>query len=793
MLARRILYLVLSACIAASGCDDKHDSICGNGKIEGNEQCDVNLGGATCRSLGHDRGLLACTNDCTYDESSCIDCGNGVAEEGEACDGSDLGGYVCEDLGYAGGYLTCTKDCTFNESGCLDCGGTDPCEGVNCSGHGACHLRGCVPWCECDAGYLPGYNLTCREEGSCKELGEECRFPLDCCFGSCLKTGSDTLGYCGMIGCVDDEHCRSLTPGGATTCCMKYYDVKACQAVAEGAACGDRSSACGSPCSGQFQSACAPGLACVAAGFDDPFAVCARPCSSDSDCIECTDPVHPDGEFSCRMTENGQRYCLIKPIECERNQDCPDGLVCGVRDNQDMTGLVGNCIRSGAQNTGEPCTFLGPVFSELPYAERCASEYCWFGYCSELCLTDADCPDDMYCTLLTGWGSSRAELLPFCLHMQGSGTPCSSNADCPAGETCAMGEMTLEDGFSKVCKTANCDPAGPDCLALGEPCNQGGDTPCWDGFCLTTFAGNEHCAAFCDSSPDCPRNMYCENLYFPAGNTTGFCNLLDGSGDDCSSDSDCTEIGEVCAYIYGYAAPEAMCAAPRGEGHIGDPCTNGCANGICISGIIDDFCSAPCLTDSDCPEHFMCHTIPDTTLGPNPACVPAPGSQSPCTGGQDCTLPGEMCDLFFPWEQPMEGRCVEGLQGGANPGELCNTFGDCFNKWCLSGPGYCTAFCFTNPDCAIYGMDCKYTTLGWFGAVPSCAIPDADSPLCVICDTDADCGVADARCIASQANPGEKYCGKPCAVAGDCPGGYSCVDVGGVNNCKPLTDTCIPD
>ena len=140
----------------------------------------------------------------------------------------------------------------------------------------------------------------------------------------------------------------------------------------------------------------------------------------------------------------------------------------------------------------------------------------------------------------------------------------------------------------------------------------------------------------------------------------------------------------------------------------------------------------------------------------------------------------------------MEGRCAEGIPGGAGAGEACLQNADCFNWLCLAGPGHCTSICFTNPDCAAYGMECKFFLLGPFGPVPGCHIPDADSPLCTLCATDADCPGADARCIASVANPGEKYCGKPCAGAADCPGGHSCVDAGGVNNCKPDTDTCVP-
>jgi hypothetical protein len=46
--------------------------MCGNGVIEGTEQCDgADMNGATCDSLGMGMGTLACSS-CTYDTSMCM-------------------------------------------------------------------------------------------------------------------------------------------------------------------------------------------------------------------------------------------------------------------------------------------------------------------------------------------------------------------------------------------------------------------------------------------------------------------------------------------------------------------------------------------------------------------------------------------------------------------------------------------------------------------------------------------------------------------------------------------------
>jgi formylglycine-generating enzyme len=45
-------------------------------------------------------------------------CGNGVLESGEECDGEALGGKTCESLCYSGGSLRCTRRCTLSIASC---------------------------------------------------------------------------------------------------------------------------------------------------------------------------------------------------------------------------------------------------------------------------------------------------------------------------------------------------------------------------------------------------------------------------------------------------------------------------------------------------------------------------------------------------------------------------------------------------------------------------------------------------------------------------------------------------
>ncbi len=143
------LGLLLGPALAACS-DDDVTQVCGNGLVEGTEQCDgAELGGSTCTSIpgGFVGGDLACDSGCTFDTSGCHStqptCPNGTIDPAEDCDGANLGGMTCLDVGnYTGGTLACAGDCTWDESGCeapAGCGNgvidsTEDCDGANLGG-----------------------------------------------------------------------------------------------------------------------------------------------------------------------------------------------------------------------------------------------------------------------------------------------------------------------------------------------------------------------------------------------------------------------------------------------------------------------------------------------------------------------------------------------------------------------------------------------------------------------------------------------------------------------------------
>jgi|GEM_PF-6088751 hypothetical protein len=122
---------------------------CGNGFLEPGEMCDIAIkaGPGKCVEECHsdDQCVLslsmgtACGLTCTQqaitscksadgccptgcdssNDTDCMpQCGDGLAESGESCDGNDLSGKDCNTLGFDGGQLTCDDACTFDTAGC---------------------------------------------------------------------------------------------------------------------------------------------------------------------------------------------------------------------------------------------------------------------------------------------------------------------------------------------------------------------------------------------------------------------------------------------------------------------------------------------------------------------------------------------------------------------------------------------------------------------------------------------------------------------------------------------------
>jgi cysteine-rich repeat protein len=196
------------------GCLPETVAVCGDGIAEQDESCDAtDLDDATCTTLGHDGGTLFCGPDCTYDETACTDCGNGIIEGSEECDGTNLGTITCGELpGQDGGMLGCTDNCTFDVSGCYVCGDTI-CALENSENLDNCP-QDCGRWIDIVTGDLhtcalrSDHTVWCWGENSSGQLGDgttdPAEIPLQVTDLSTTALGV-TTGY--------DHTCAWLTTG----------------------------------------------------------------------------------------------------------------------------------------------------------------------------------------------------------------------------------------------------------------------------------------------------------------------------------------------------------------------------------------------------------------------------------------------------------------------------------------------------------------------------------------------------------------------------------------------------
>jgi hypothetical protein len=116
-------------------------SECGNGVVEGDELCDgTDFGGETCASQGFDEGDLLCNANCkVFSTEQCFVCGNMAVEGVEACDGSVPMGVTCESEGFTEGTIACGADCQYDTAGCSLCGngvaeGAEECDDTDLGG-----------------------------------------------------------------------------------------------------------------------------------------------------------------------------------------------------------------------------------------------------------------------------------------------------------------------------------------------------------------------------------------------------------------------------------------------------------------------------------------------------------------------------------------------------------------------------------------------------------------------------------------------------------------------------------
>ena len=296
---------------------------CGDNIINIGETCEgQNFGSLVTLCTSYDNfrsGTLKCTS-CRIDTSQCIPkdtCGNGLIDQGESCDGTNLGILTTSCSAYTpyfkSGTLSCGSNCRLDTSGC---GEAEKCGNGVIDSSELCDDKGpifanltdtsCKSW---SSSFVDGNltcrscrvrttacktstpGLTCRDRGDC-EVGVACTDNSDCKSSFCnknkctlpscsdlIKNQAETDVDCGgpCTKCDNDKRCDSGSDCRSNFCTLGY-----CKTIE---ACSDKKLSssesdvdCGGPCT-----RCLEG----------------KSCKSKTDCQESLDCV----EFLCKKTQ----------------------------------------------------------------------------------------------------------------------------------------------------------------------------------------------------------------------------------------------------------------------------------------------------------------------------------------------------------------------------------------------------------------------------------------------------------------------------------------------------------
>lgn len=500
-----------------------------------------------------------------------------------------------------------------------------------------------------DSGDDSGFN----PDGGCINSGFGCSITSGstaCCNGAvCETNGGGTSGTCGAAQCKDPgQSCQ--VPGdccGGHNCINGICSTSTCTAT--GAACTSGTECCTTLCNQTCQSIPGQGSSCKILG---------EPCVPNPDGGSgtggCCSGVCSGGacspQFSCRAsndicTDNSQCCSLI----CNKTQ--ADG------------GGVGTCVNpSGATScgvSGDPCD---------PAGSKCCTLAC-----TNLGTGTTICQPTLGCRVQGDTCAAVGDCCGLTANATCSTNRCTNGTACrPAGDLCGKPTVIFPDGgiacapngtggcFTTTSETNCCN--GNKVGGMETVCrvDQGGIPRCFggqSGQCPYGYTGVAPCCIqagnYCDFRDEC-----CNGAICAAGADGGrqcLTSTCKVTGTSCAGTSECctglqclpgSEIGTFCQ------PPQTQPDGGAADGGCGLGNGSACTSASqCCSRICDatGHCGVPnqcsgsggaCAGSGDCCAGLVCNLPAGSTNG---TCVVPDGGNSCLNTGQTCTVGGGAC------------------------------------------------------------------------------------------------------------------------------------------------------
>ncbi|MBI4176720.1 MAG: hypothetical protein HY518_05930, partial [Candidatus Aenigmarchaeota archaeon] len=407
-------------------------SSCGNGILDQGEACDGKSFGKINSCTGFNgaftSGTLGCTPSCELDTSSCTErghCGNGLIDAGESCDGNSFGPLdgACDSyspLRFTSGSLKCTN-CQIDTSSCQDvssglCGDGVLNKGETCDGNSLGAIEGCTSYAS-----FTGGELSCGAR--CTINTSQCTEQVSCGNGV-INMGESCDGNMPWQMPSLCTNYSSSFKSGQISCTNCALSAKECTSTQEDR-CGNNKLDTGELCDGLAVGSNISSVSCMAYS-----------------------PYFLNGTLNCRACRLTTDTCLSNEsitITCRDRGDCATGTNCtasadcnsgfckaGVCAAPTCTDGITNQAESGIDCGGpcKTCTEGGPCREN----KDCETNLCSFGFCKE----SGACNDGQ----LTP-GEAGVDCGQICDAPCGQGAGCQSSLDCVSGLECRQGTCML--------------------------------------------------------------------------------------------------------------------------------------------------------------------------------------------------------------------------------------------------------------------------------------------------------------------------------------------------------------